>query len=175
MPPANEPTTPKPRCLVRPSLALAALVLTALGLIPTRDGARHQAQRLPDNAFIISQMEIIRSGEDRLSKALFAIAPTARRSFELTATAYCPLCGAPDGEPQLTALDGRVVRPGRTVAVSQDLRHLLGRTVSIEGLGLRVVEDLMHPRHVGRLDLCLPDREQALAFGVKRLKVLVVN
>jgi 3D (Asp-Asp-Asp) domain-containing protein len=45
----------------------------------------------------------------------------------------------------------------------------------VEGLGVRVVEDLMHPRYSDRLDLCLPDREQALAFGVKRLDMVVLD
>ena len=67
------------------------------------------------------------------------------------------------------------MRPGRTVAVSQDLKRLLGRKVYIEGFGVRVVEDLMHPRFENRLDLCLPDRRQALAFGVKRLDVVILD
>lgn len=156
------------------SVALAALALSAVGLshgttvLHKRMVAlRHDEARLAQEAIMAE------AGKNRVPR-LFRIDEEDRRLFRLTATAYCPLCGTEDGQPQLT-VRGRAVRPGRTVAVSQDLRRLLGRKVLIEGLGVRVVEDLMHPRFTDRLDLCLPDKEQAVAFGIKRLGLVVLD
>jgi len=155
-------------------LATAALAISALFLA---EGAQRLAERVADlrhQSIRLVQEETMRAGESQLADALFDIAPEARRRFAVTATAYCPTCGMVDDTHQLAALGG-LVRPGRTVAVSRDLKRLLGRKVYIVGLGVRVVEDLMHPRFERRLDLCLPDREQALAFGVRRLDMVVLD
>jgi 3D (Asp-Asp-Asp) domain-containing protein len=159
----------------RQNAALAGLGLAALLLVLAWSPTRRETERLRHATLVLIQEDLLAQEDRQLLDKRFAITPEMRRSFQLTATAYCPLCGTPDGDPQVTALRGDPVRPGRTVAVSQDLRRLLGRKVYIEGLGLRVVEDLMHPRHVGRVDLCLPSRDQALAFGVKRLEVVVMD
>ncbi len=155
--------------------ALCIVALAAAFLDLSGEPARHLAQRQRHEELLTAQEDLMRSGDSRLSGRLFSLDPDTRRSYRLTATAYCPECGVSEGVTQPTALTGRPVRPGRTVAVSRDLRRLLGRTVYIEGLGLRVVEDLMHARHVGRMDLCLPDREKAQAFGVRRLDMVVMD
>ncbi|WP_428567721.1 MAG: 3D domain-containing protein [Solidesulfovibrio sp. DCME] len=156
------------------SVALAGLALSAVALSHGTVMVRQRLAALRHDAARLAQEAVMRQeGEKRLA-SLFTLDEDQRRRFTLTATAYCPLCGSEDGQPQPTARGG-VVRPGRTVAVSRDLKHLLGRRVLVEGLGVRVVEDLMHPRFTDRLDLCLPDKEQALAFGVKRLELVVLD
>jgi len=162
-----------PRALTR-ATATACLALTALGLAWSAGLLARRSADLRHDTARLAQEAAMRQDEAARLMDLFALAPEGRRRFQLTATAYCPLCGTDDDTPQLAALGG-LVKPGRTVAVSQDLRRLLGRKVYIEGLGVRVVEDLMHPRFTGRVDLCLPDRDQALAFGVKRLELVVVD
>lgn len=162
------------RTSTRSVLILFGLIILALIPVVTGDVAQRHIAWLQHNSILQAQETIMRATEQRWIRELFGLDPGERRSFRLTATAYCPLCGVPDGEPQLAALGG-LVRPGRTVAVSQDLRHLLGRKVYIKGFGLRVVEDLMHPRYSARLDLCLQDHKQAQAFGVKRLDMVVVD
>lgn len=169
-------TTPAPVAKLRLALpaATACLALVSCGLdwgagLLARSQAelRHETVRLAQEA-------VMRQDEAARLADLFSLDLEDRRRFRLTATAYCPLCLTDDDTPQPAALGGPA-RPGRTVAVSRDLKRLLGRKVYIEGLGVRVVEDLMHPRFTSRMDLCLPDREQAVAFGVKRLEVVVVD
>jgi 3D (Asp-Asp-Asp) domain-containing protein len=128
---------------------------------------RHETVLLAQEA-AMHQAETARIG------TLFTIDDDERRRLRLTATAYCPGCLPGDDGLSLSA-SGEPVRAGRTVAVSRDLRRLLGRRVFIEGVGVRVVEDLMHPRFAARLDLCLPDKDQALAFGVQNLVVVVLD
>lgn len=85
----------------------------------------------------------------------------------LTLTAY-----AMDGQPGAL---GHPVRAHKTVAVSQDLRHLLGREVHIEGLGWRFVSDTMPPKWRGRIDVAVSDREQAREFGKQKGRILGVH
>jgi len=166
--------TQQGRC-VTGSLGLLGLGLTALILSLGRAMLTDHVITMEQESMRLTQELAMHAEELKLAASLFVLTPKTRRSFGLTATAYCPQCGVQDDTPQRTAIGGRPVRPGRTVAVSRDLRHLLGRKVYVEGLGLRVVEDLMHPRFLERVDLCLPDREQALAFGVKRVNIVVVD
>lgn len=150
------------------TLLTAAIVLGAVAMA-TRHGDSYSRAVL-----LLTQENQLRAAEAEATEDLFSIDPQRRRRFRLTATAYCPLCGSDDGQPQSSALGGPV-RPGHTIAVSQDLKRLLGRKVYIVGLGLRFVEDLMHPRHSKRIDLCLQSRSQALEFGVKKLEVVVLD
>lgn len=156
------------------SVALALLAVSATVLSIGNDILHRRLARLRHDSALLAQERVVRTETRELAAEFFTIDDTKRRRFTLTATAYCPSCGSPDGRPQPTA-QGGVVRPGHTVAVSRDLKRLLGRTVFIKGLGVRVVEDLMHPRFTDRLDLCLPSREQALEFGVKRLEMVVLD
>lgn len=161
------------RTLAGPA-ATVCLALAALGLGLGGENVHRRLADLRHETVRLAQETVMRDDEAGRVADLFTLAQEDRRRFRLTATAYCPLCGTDADTPQPAALGGPV-RPGRTVAVSRDLKRLLGRKVYLQGLGVRVVEDLMHPRYTGRVDLCLPDREQAIAFGVQRLEMVVVD
>jgi 3D (Asp-Asp-Asp) domain-containing protein len=104
---------------------------------------------------------------------LFAPSPEPRL-FAVTVTAYSPTPDQTWGDPWTGAM-GRRVRPGKTLAVSHDLKHLLGSRVYVEGVGYLVAEDLMHPRWENRVDLCLRTRDRAEAFGIKQLNMVVLD
>ena len=167
------PQAPPPRGGLGMAAATAALAVSALALAQAGDWLRQATGELRHETVLMAQDAAMARSEAAMAAGLFAIDPEERRRLRLTATAYCPDCLDDDG-PQLSA-SGAPVRAGRTVAVSRDLRRLLGRRVFIEGVGVRVVEDLMHPRFAARLDLCLPDKDQALAFGVQNLVVVVLD
>ncbi|MFW6310832.1 MAG: hypothetical protein ACOC1K_01205 [Nanoarchaeota archaeon] len=66
--------------------------------------------------------------------------------------------------------------PGRTVAVSQDLSYLLGKTIYIEGIGIRRVNDLMNKRYTKTVDVLVPTKEMAYNFGVKtNINIVVIG
>ena len=172
-PASLSPAPDRRRSLAGPAAA-ASLAVAALCLGSAADWLGERTAALRHETIWLTQNAAMRASEARLAASLFSIDPDERRRLRLTATAYCPDCLADEDGPQLSAL-GAPVRAGRTVAVSRDLRRLLGRTVYIEGFGVRVVEDLMHPRFAGRMDLCLPGKRQALDFGVQNLDVVVLD
>jgi len=58
-------------------------------------------------------------------------------------------------------------KTGWTVAVSRDLRGWLGKRVYIEGFGIRMVSDLMHPRYVKSIDILVSEVSEAVGIGVR--------
>lgn len=57
--------------------------------------------------------------------------------------------------------------PGLTAAVSRDLKGWLGKRVYVKGFGVRLVSDLMHPRHSRSIDLLVEDVSAATEIGVQ--------
>lgn len=90
-------------------------------------------------------------------------------TFMVTASAYSP--SRCEGGPM--AADGCKVTPGHSVAVSRDLKHLLGKWLHIEGVGWRLAHDTMGPRHRMAVDVAVKDRNVAREFGRQKVKVKV--
>lgn len=106
--------------------------------------------------------------------ALKHIVLAKKRAYAVTATAYSPRAQETDDTPWETATLTRCTE-GRTIAVSQDHVDWLGRRVYIPGYGVRVVEDLMNKRFTDRIDFFIENTAQAEAFGVKSLKVILLD
>lgn len=87
--------------------------------------------------------------------------------YEVDATAYIP------ANEYTAAMTKPVV--GRTVAVSRDLTHLLGRDIYIEGLGIKRIEDLMNERWVNKIDIMVPTEKDAKIFGIQKVRFFVIN
>ena len=87
----------------------------------------------------------------------------------VSASAYTP--SRCEGGPM--AADGCRVVAGKSLAVSRDLRHLLGRWLHIEGVGWRLAHDLMHQRHRMSVDVAVKDRNVAREFGRQKVEVRV--
>jgi 3D (Asp-Asp-Asp) domain-containing protein len=58
-------------------------------------------------------------------------------------------------------------KAGWTVAVSRDLRGWLGKRVYVEGFGVRMVSDLMNPRHAKSIDILVPEASEAMEIGIR--------
>jgi len=116
----------------------------------------------------------------------------APRVMILKATAYTSSVRETDSTPFITATGART-RIG-IIAVSRDMLRELpyGSKVLLEDLGtpggkgkgrfnylfkdrVFVVEDTMHLRKRGRLDVWLPDRNTAIRFGVRNVRVTVIQ
>ena len=91
-------------------------------------------------------------------------------TFMVTASAYTP--SRCEGGP--VAADGCKVTPGRSVAVSRDLRHLLGRWLHIEGVDWRLAHDLMGRGARMAVDVAVKDKRAALEYGRQKVKVRTV-
>lgn len=91
----------------------------------------------------------------------------------LRATAYTARVEECDPTPEVTAIMEPPV-PGWTVAVSHDLKHWLGKTVYIYGMGVRRVNDLLNPRYENAIDILVNTVQEARNFGVQELEVVVI-
>ena len=78
-----------------------------------------------------------------------------------------------DNTPTIGALNTKL-KIGRDVAVSRNLRFLLGKKVYIEGYGVRTVKDLMNPRYKNRVDILVGSKNLAKKLGIKRNKQLII-
>ena len=115
----------------------------------------------------------------------------APRILVLKATAYTSSIRETDSTPYITATGART-RVG-IIAVSRDMLDSLpyGSKVTLEDMGsarggagrfnylfnnrVFVVEDTMHPRKREQIDVWLPDRGMAIRFGVRSLRVTIVQ
>jgi 3D (Asp-Asp-Asp) domain-containing protein len=109
----------------------------------------------------------------------------------LKATAYTSSIRETDSTPYITATGSRT-RVG-IIAVSRDMLGSLpyGSRVTLEDMGssrggagrfnylfnnrVFVVEDTMHPRKREQIDVWLTDRGMAIRFGVRSLRVTIVQ
>jgi 3D (Asp-Asp-Asp) domain-containing protein len=115
------------------------------------------------------------------------------RSLVVRSTAYNSLPGQTDANPFKTATGART-RFG-IVALSRDLLRSIpyGSRIVLEDMGswsngagrgkynamlskmIFVVEDTMHPRKKGTVDVWFPARRQAIQWGARRLRVRIVQ
>lgn len=119
-------------------------------------------------------------------------AQRAIRTLTVRSTGYNSLSAQTDRTPHVTATGART-RFG-IIAVSRDLLRTIpyGSRVRLEDMGswsgggrgkydamlsdmVFVVEDTMHPRKSGTIDVWFPARRQAIQWGVRRLKVTVLQ
>lgn len=89
----------------------------------------------------------------------------------VTASAYTPMTQHQSG----IAANGSQVKPGITAAVARNMRHLLGKTIHIEGVGVRRVNDLMAARWKDAIDVAVDTRGEANRFGRKKLAIKVIR
>jgi len=98
------------------------------------------------------------------------------------ATAYTNHPSETWGDPNITATGTRVTE-GRTLAVSRDLfkRYGAGATVHIfdpdtgNYIGEYIIEDKMSSRFTMKVDIFMTSRKKALEFGVRRVRMMVVD
>ena len=69
---------------------------------------------------------------------------------------------------------GTKATPGRTVAVSHDLKHLMGKWIYVQGLGYRKVEDLMPANRKQSLDIVVNNKKEAYNFGIRNVKISLI-
>jgi 3D (Asp-Asp-Asp) domain-containing protein len=69
---------------------------------------------------------------------------------------------------------GKIPRVGRTVAVSRDLKHLMGRKVYVKGIGVRHIESLTNKRLKRTVDVLVESKNVAVEYGRKKIKMKVI-
>ena len=126
---------------------------------------------------------------------LQAHGPIANPSFSVRATGYNSFAAQTDATPNITATGART-RTG-IIAVSRDLlsadipygslvrirdlgNYYSGRNPGrfqhlLDAQGLFIVEDTMHPRKQGQIDIWFADYASAVSWGVRQVEVTVVR
>jgi 3D (Asp-Asp-Asp) domain-containing protein len=127
------------------------------------------------------------------AKPAVARPKTTGRSMVVRSTAYNSLPGQTDASPFKTATGART-RFG-IVALSRDLLRSIpyGSRIVLEDMGswsngsgrgkynamlskmIFVVEDTMHPRKKGTVDVWFPARRQAIQWGARKLRIRIVQ
>lgn len=93
--------------------------------------------------------------------------------MEVKVTAYCPCticCGKNDG---ITS-SGKPAKENRTIAVDPNVIPL-GTKVYLEGLGVFIAEDTGGAITGNKIDLFKNDHKEALAFGIKKTKLYIIE
>ena len=102
------------------------------------------------------------------------ISTIKHKLIKVKATAYTPSRRECGKNNRRTATMKRP-RPGQHVAVSRDLKWMLGKRIKIKGIGVRKVEDLMHRRYKRRIDIMMGSVKNAREFGVQDVRVRIIN
>ena len=90
-------------------------------------------------------------------------------NITVKATAYNAVPEQTDNEPDVNACR-KYPRIGR-IAVSQDLFYkgwTCGKWISIQGLGIFQIDDVMHKRKTDQVDVIMEKVKEAIDFGVKK-------
>lgn len=98
-----------------------------------------------------------------------------KRVMRVNISAYSLSKKETDGSPHKTSTMERPI-PGKTCAVSKDLRHLMGKSIFIvEDNRILKVNDRMHNRYRKSLDIAWYSRKDALKYGRKDVTIVVLN
>jgi len=93
--------------------------------------------------------------------------------MNLRVSAYTARTQETDADPKNTAIMVKP-KPGWTAAVSRDMVHLLGKKIYVEGLGVRVVNDIMAEDKKMAVDLCVGTVKEAAKVGTSERKVVAL-
>lgn len=98
----------------------------------------------------------------------------AKHSWDVEISAYTARPQETNDDPQNTTLMQKPV-PGWTIAVSQDLKFLLGKRVYIPGHGVRLVNDLMNRRYETTIDILVGNVKQANEIGRTNGEMILIE
>jgi 3D (Asp-Asp-Asp) domain-containing protein len=133
---------------------LIAMLAIALSGAPLDAAPEYLPRRSPVK-YPIKAKDKIHMIHNKMSVSAYSVRKTKSKKHQrLTATQTPPIVGL-------------------TVAISRDKKHLLGRTVWIDGVGTREITDLMGRQWTNKMDVLVATRKDAKAFGLKK-KVRVI-
>jgi len=130
------------------------------------------------NRIIEQQQKSIHSLSHQLQSLSLEIKALKHKNYVIaTVTAYSPSVNECDTTPYTTAFLKRV-HP-KYVAISRDLLHqgwTPGRKIYIEGIGVKVIGDLMSPKVKGpHIDVFMWRKEDAIKFGKSKRYVFLMQ
>jgi len=95
-------------------------------------------------------------------------------TYNVTMYGYTAREKETNNDPTNTAIMEKPI-PGWTIAVSHDLKFLLGKRVYIPGRGVFYANDLMNERHTMSIDILFGTVEEAKRFGVQEGEMILLE
>ena len=95
----------------------------------------------------------------------------------MTVTSYRSVPAQTDSSPYITSIGEKVNKSG--VAASQDLLKAgtlkYGDIIYVEGYGLKVVNDTMHPRMTNHIDMWVKTKAEEHKVGTRTLRIYKIK
>ena len=151
---------------------LAAVMIPMLGVVPPID-APIQAQGADEEPSSIEERLALTQTNTLLSISSPSGPVRIAKTMRIYITAYSSTPEQTDDTPFTTA-SGKQVRDGIVAANMLPLGTKI-KIPELFGEKVFVVEDRMHPRNYGKVDVWFPSREEAKIFGVKQVSIVVLE
>ena len=149
---------------------LAAVMIPMLGITPALDTPTQKADEEPSN---IEERLALTQTNTLLSISSPSGPARVAKTMRIYITAYSSTPEQTDDTPFTTA-SGKQVRDGIVAANMLPLGTKI-KIPELFGEKVFVVEDRMHPRNYGKVDVWFPSREEAKIFGVKQVSIVVLE
>jgi 3D (Asp-Asp-Asp) domain-containing protein len=120
------------------------------------------------------QIELQNLKKEKEALELLLSQQVINNSNPAKSSAYTSSPDETDGDP-FTTSTGETPIPDKTVAVSRDLSHLLGKYIYILNFGVYYVNDTMHARWVNKIDFHKETKLDAFQHGVRRVQYIVLS
>ncbi len=149
---------------------LAAVMVPMLGIVPALDASTQESNEDPssiEEGLVLTQTNTLLPVSSPLGPQRIV------NTMRVVVTAYSSTAEQTDGTPFTTA-SGKEVRDGIVAANMLPLGTKI-KIPTLFGDKIFVVEDRMHPKNYGKVDIWFPSREEAKIFGVKQTTIVVLE
>ena len=149
---------------------LAAIIVPTLGIMPAADALENSSDEDPSS----TEERLVSLETNTLLPISSPLGPErVRQTMRVTITAYSSTPDQTWGDPFITA-SGKRVRDGIIAANMLPLGTKI-KIPELFGNKIFVVEDRMHPRNYGKVDIWMETREEAKIFGVKHTSIVILE
>ena len=141
-----------------------------LGIVPALDASTQE----PDEDSSSIEEGLVLTQTNTLLPVSSPLGPQRIvNTMRVVVTAYSSTVEQTDGTPFTTA-SGKEVRDGIVAANMLPLGTKI-KIPELFGDKIFVVEDRMHPKNYGKVDIWFPSRQEAKVFGVKQTSIVVLE
>ena len=149
---------------------LAAVMVPMLGIVPA---LADNTQELDEEPSSMEERLVLAQANTLLPISSPLGPERVVNTMRVTITAYSSTPDQTWGDPFITA-SGKRVRDGIVAANMLPLGTKI-KVPELFGDKIFVVEDRMHPRNYGKVDIWFSTREEAKVFGVKQVSIVVLE
>ncbi|HCM36685.1 MAG: hypothetical protein A3J30_01085 [Candidatus Wildermuthbacteria bacterium RIFCSPLOWO2_02_FULL_47_9c] len=149
---------------------LTAVMVPMLGIVPTLGASTQKPDEDPssiEERLVLTQANTLLPVSSPLGPQRIV------NTMRVVVTAYSSTPEQTDGTPFTTA-SGKKVRDGIVAANMLPLGTKI-KIPALFGDKIFVVEDRMHPKNYGKVDIWFPSRQEAKIFGVKQTSIVVLE